>query len=151
MNKARLSVGLIACCVLLLKAENTQAFSSTALQREQTQSTGPIALFKFEENTNNSTVTSVKERIGGIISYGIVAVTLAFFRYGIWSFIWATLAQSLTISLLSWIMNPWKPKAYFNVNKFKKLFRSNMNVIGTKIIVYLKYHIQSDLILWPFL
>jgi len=49
----------------------------------------------------------------------IVALTMAFNGYGVWSLVGLTLANTLILNLILWFTSTWKPKFEFSHRKFK--------------------------------
>ncbi|MFA9202277.1 MAG: oligosaccharide flippase family protein, partial [Candidatus Nanopelagicaceae bacterium] len=56
--------------------------------------------------------------IPSIIASGIVGITLAFFNFGVWSLVWASITQNGIGTLQLWFYNDWRPKKVFNKIKF---------------------------------
>jgi len=52
----------------------------------------------------------------------IIAITMAYNDYGVWSLVYKSLAQFLFTSLLLWLWNKWKPSFIFSLNSFKEMY-----------------------------
>lgn len=56
-----------------------------------------------------------------IISYHLLAVILAFFGFGVWSFVWAVIFRGIIGTGLMYWLSPWKPGFAFDKQAAKKL------------------------------
>lgn len=81
-------------------------------------------------------------RLGGIFVYGLTAVVLASFGYGVWSLVLATIMSSLVSLVFSWGLDLWRPAFIFDIDSLRKLFRFGINVMGINLVRYLKDHID---------
>ena len=52
----------------------------------------------------------------------IIAITMAYNDYGVWSLVYKSLIGFLFTSLLLWLWNKWKPSLVFSFNSFKEMF-----------------------------
>ncbi len=52
----------------------------------------------------------------------IVAITMAFLGYGVWSLVYSTLISSITSVFLLWNMSKWRPTLEFSIKSLKELF-----------------------------
>jgi teichuronic acid exporter len=68
--------------------------------------------------------------IPSLIISGIVGITLAFFNFGVWSLVYASLSQNIIGTIQLWIYSDWRPKPVFNTEKFKVHFK-----FGYKLII----------------
>lgn len=59
--------------------------------------------------------------LAGIAIYYAIALVLAFFGYGIWSFAWATLLKEVIETIITYFYSSWRPKIYFNLSSIKTL------------------------------
>ncbi len=71
--------------------------------------------------------------IPSIIASGIVGITLAFFNFGVWSLVWASLTQNGIGTLQLWFYNDWRPKWVFNKIKFLKHLHFGYKLIITGV------------------
>lgn len=74
--------------------------------------------------------TQMMIAIPSIIVSGIVGITLAFLNFGVWSLVWASIAQNGVGTLQLWLYSDWRPKWVFNKIKFLKHFH-----FGYKLII----------------
>ncbi|WP_035673117.1 lipopolysaccharide biosynthesis protein [Flavobacterium sp. 83] len=71
--------------------------------------------------------------IPSIIASGIVGITLAFFDFGVWSLVWASITQNGIGTLQLWFYNDWRPKKVFNKIKFLKHLQFGYKLIITGV------------------
>jgi O-antigen/teichoic acid export membrane protein len=86
---------------------------------------------------------------------GIIAITMAYTGFGVWSLIAKSLTQQGFNSILLWYWNKWKPDLLFSIESFKELFGFGSKLlisglIGTLLqninyIVIAKYFTPQDL------
>ena len=67
--------------------------------------------------------------IASILS-GIVAITMAYMGFGVWSLVCKTITQNILITLLLWLWNKWKPLLIFSFISFKEMFS-----FGSKLLL----------------
>lgn len=62
--------------------------------------------------------------INGIstIVYGVVGIGMAYSGFGVWSLVFANLANSFSLTITSTILIRWKPSFTFSFNRLKSLF-----------------------------
>ncbi len=72
--------------------------------------------------------------IGMAIAYLIVAVTLAFTGFGVWSIILGNLAGCLILVILRWALCSWHPSAKFSFKCLKELWSFGMNITGIRVV-----------------
>ena len=77
---------------------------------------------------NNAKITF----IAGLIS-GLVAITVAYLGYGVWSLVIQLVVQAFTRSLLLWVVIKWKPSSLFNINKLKGMMSYSVKLLLTSI------------------
>lgn len=61
---------------------------------------------------------------------GIAGIYLAVNGYGVWTLVYQTIVRSLSIAILFWILNQWKPSLIFDKESFKTLFG-----FGSKLMI----------------
>jgi O-antigen/teichoic acid export membrane protein len=71
--------------------------------------------------------------IPSIIASGIVGITLAFFNFGVWSLVWASITQNAIGTFQLWLYNDWRPKWVFNKIKFLKHFQFGYKLVITGV------------------
>ncbi|WP_271782587.1 lipopolysaccharide biosynthesis protein [Aquimarina algiphila] len=61
---------------------------------------------------------------------GIVGIYLAVNGYGVWTLVYQSIVRSLSIAILFWILNQWKPSLIFDRQSFNTLFG-----FGSKLMI----------------
>ncbi len=85
--------------------------------------------------------TISKINFASTIFSGLIAVYMAYHGYGVWALVAQTLINSITMVVMVWIFNSWRPSFVFSKKSFKKLFS-----YGSKLLVSsLLERIVSDL------
>lgn len=84
---------------------------------------------------------AITEIIAAIIS-GIVAISLAFLGFGVWSLVARGIINSLIAVILLWVVMPWMPSLYFSKKCFTDLFRFGANVMGSGFLNYLRQNVD---------
>ena len=69
----------------------------------------------------------------GIVS-GIVGVTLAYYRYGIWALVFQQLINQISITLILWFTVKWRPTLQFSLERVKVLFSFGWKLLVSTII-----------------
>lgn len=72
--------------------------------------------------------------IPSIIIAGIVAVTMAFLDYGVWSIIGMQITMSIAYAIQIWIYSKWKPLFSFNKQKARGLFSFGSRLMISSIL-----------------
>jgi O-antigen/teichoic acid export membrane protein len=72
--------------------------------------------------------------ISGSVTYLVVAVSLAFAGFGVWSLVFGSLASDATYVTLRWILCRWHPSFTFSRQSLKELWGFGMKITGIKIL-----------------
>ncbi len=56
------------------------------------------------------------------ISSGIIALSMAYLGFGVWSLVALTLTRYGVYSMVIWLKSSWRPKLLFSIKAFKELF-----------------------------
>jgi len=91
-------------------------------------------------------VRSVIPALAGSVVYGCVAVFLAWFGSGVWSFVWAMLANSFVSMGLNWAMSSLKPRFFFSGSKFKSLLGFGVPALFVELVEYSGAHMDYFII-----
>ena len=75
--------------------------------------------------------------IGGVVSGFVVSVSLVFILKNEWAIVWAMLASSMVITILSYVTHSYRPGLAFDWNTFRELFRYSKWVILTGIFAFI--------------
>lgn len=68
------------------------------------------------------------------IGSGIIGISLALLKFGIWSLVWQQLSRQILISLFLWIFNRWRPTINFSKDSFKELFGFGSKILFANLI-----------------
>jgi O-antigen/teichoic acid export membrane protein len=86
---------------------------------------------------------SIAEMIA-MISSNIVAITLAFLGFGVWSLVWRLLLQNLIFGSLSFFYGKWLPRNP-QFKGIKPLFNFGLNMMGSRMVYYFSDNIVAIL------
>lgn len=78
--------------------------------------------------------TQTKISIVASVLSGIVAVSLAYFGFGVWSLVIRTLSMQFLVAFLLSLSNKWKPSLVFSVHSFKRLFRFGSRLLASGLL-----------------
>ncbi len=81
-------------------------------------------------------VHSVIPMLAESVVYGCVAVFLAWFGLGVWSFVWAMLASSFISMGLNWAVSLLRPRLFFSWSKFKSLSGFGAPALFVELVEY---------------
>ena len=74
--------------------------------------------------------TQAKISLIASIGSGIIGISLALLKFGVWSLVGQQLSRQVLLSLFLWIYSSWRPKFIFSNNSFKELFG-----FGSKVLI----------------
>jgi len=83
-----------------------------------------------------------KYRFLGTIADFAVAIAAAFFLKNVWALIYGLLAGNLTRCMMSYVIEPYRPKFQFDRNQARELFSFGKWIIGSGILIF--FIIQGD-------
>lgn len=84
--------------------------------------------------------------VGGKIIGGVLGVTLALTDFGLWSLVARNLVTAFVSVLLLWGISSWRPKAQFDIKRFKELFGFGLPVTLNSLLAFVKLNSDSLLI-----
>jgi PST family polysaccharide transporter len=70
-----------------------------------------------------------------VVAY-LVALTCAYRGFGVWSLVFANLANSLTSCIGYWIGSRWRPAWHFDLDSVKSIAKYSLNLSGSGLINY---------------
>lgn len=70
-----------------------------------------------------------------LISY-LVALVSAYSGFGVWSLVFANVANSATSTTLYWIASSWRPSREFDVSEVKSVMNFSLNLSGFGLVNY---------------
>ena len=84
--------------------------------------------------------------ISAVLISGVIAVTLAFSGFGVWSLVWQQLIFVFVRVIFLWKLSNWKPKFLFKWQRFKELLGFSLNFTGFSFINYFSRNFDDLLI-----
>lgn len=72
---------------------------------------------------------------GAFVGY-VVALTCALSGLGVWSLVFANLANSFTATLLYWVACPWRPTREFDAGEVKSILGFSLHLSGFGVVNY---------------
>jgi PST family polysaccharide transporter len=79
-------------------------------------------------------------------SSGIVAVSMAFLRFGVWSLVAKLLTDGVVNVIVLWKVSDWRPGFHVSAKHFKQLFSFGINIVGGDFVDFLSVHSDDFLI-----
>ena len=83
--------------------------------------------------------------VATIIS-GIVAITMAFLGFGVWSLVAKTLVYGLINMVALWLFSDWRPSFHFSNKHFKELYSFGINIVGSNFVDFFSRNSDNFLI-----
>ncbi len=77
---------------------------------------------------------------------GVVAISMAFLGYGVWSLVAKQLVSSLANVIVLWQVCDWRPSFRFSMRHFRELFSFGINILGGNIVSFFSVHADDFLI-----
>ena len=77
-----------------------------------------------------------KYRFLGTIADFAVAITAAFFLQSVWALVYGLLAGNLTSCIMSYVIEPYRPKLQFDRNQARELLSFGKWVLGSSILIF---------------
>ena len=84
---------------------------------------------------------SFSEIIAELIA-SVIAIVMALSGFGLWSLVWKNILGNLFITVIYWVIHPWRPALHFNYKSFKEIFGFSSNVMGSDIIGYAQSNVD---------
>jgi O-antigen/teichoic acid export membrane protein len=79
-------------------------------------------------------------------SSGIVAVSMAFLGFGVWSLVAKLLTDGVVNVIVLWKVSDWRPGFHVSAKHFKQLFSFGINILGGDFVDFLSVHSDDFLI-----
>jgi len=73
--------------------------------------------------------SQMKANTCGVFISGILAVSAAWFGWGVWSLVVQMLGSALVASIVLWSLSSWRPSLQFSKESFIRLFRFGRNLL----------------------
>lgn len=84
--------------------------------------------------------------ISSTVMSGIIAISLAYKGYGVWSLAWQGLCATIATVLLLWLTSQWRPRLRFNFNSIKSIMGFSLNLLGSSTVNYFSRNVDYLLI-----
>lgn len=72
--------------------------------------------------------------VGGTIVSAFIGVLLALNNYGAWAIVAQYICNNLIDTIILWIIVPWRPNLYFNLDKLKSLLRYGWKLLVSALL-----------------
>lgn len=66
----------------------------------------------------------------------VIALTLAFNGFGVWSIVWGRLFEAAGMALLIWFFTPWRPRLRLDLGLAREMFAYAKHIGGSQILVF---------------
>jgi len=76
----------------------------------------------------------------------IITIILAYILRNVWALVWGTMAFFTLDCILSYIIQPLKPKFYFEEKLTKEIFRYGIFITGSGIVIFLTTELDNALV-----
>lgn len=77
-----------------------------------------------------------------VVVGGVAGIVAAYAGFGVWALIVQNVVTELVAVIALWAVVDWRPRLTFSLGSFKELFAFGANVVGFKVLLFLKR--QSD-------
>jgi O-antigen/teichoic acid export membrane protein len=88
---------------------------------------------------------AVRSLAATIVS-GLIAVSMAFLGYGVWSLVAKLLVGNLTYAVILWQVSDWRPGFRFSTRHFRELFSFGISILGGNCVDFFSLHADDFLI-----
>lgn len=75
--------------------------------------------------------------IAGVVVYYIVALFLAFYNFGVWSFIMGAVAKEIVETIVLYVIQPFLPQITFSIKNLKKMLKFGLYIQGSSLAGFL--------------
>ncbi len=72
---------------------------------------------------------------------GILALTLAFLGFGLWSLVAMRITEMSLLTLGTWLVFPWRPRFHFDFTEFRSLWNFGRHIMLSAVLVPLNYRL----------
>ncbi len=77
---------------------------------------------------------------------GIIAISLAFAGFEVWSLVWQQIVSSFATVILLWALSSWRPHLCFRWKRVKELLGFGLNLTGFNFVNYFNRNLDNLLI-----
>ncbi|WP_405246914.1 lipopolysaccharide biosynthesis protein [Cellulophaga sp. Asnod2-G02] len=136
-----MTTSIVLYILLFIFSENIANYFEIPILNEILRYSGLIIIINalmiiqrtiFLKNLSFKIISSIT--ITSSILSSIVAITLAYNDFGIWSLVVLNILKPSIICILMWFKSSWKPSLIFSKNSFKELFNFGYKILLSKLI-----------------
>lgn len=95
-------------------------------------SIGSVHITILSKNLNFRTQSKIS--ILSILLSGLIAVVLAYLKFGVWALVFQSLSYSIFSTSFYWLAKVWQPSLYFSIISFKNLFGFSSKLLLSSLI-----------------
>lgn len=148
-----LGAGFVVALGLCWSAPWTAAFFDQPILRNLTYvmalnlfigAFGSMHFTLLDKNLDFKTPTKIRA-IASLVS-GVTGVVLAWQGFGVWSLALQSLASTIVLVALAWLLSPWRPSFIFSFASLRSLFRTGSFLLLTQLLEILYNRLFSALI-----
>lgn len=70
----------------------------------------------------------------GSVTQGVIGILLAYYGYGLWALVFASLGTSITIMVAKWGLIGWRPRLIFSYTRVKSLFNFGSKILCSELL-----------------
>lgn len=78
--------------------------------------------------------TQAKISLIASVGSGIIGISLALFKFGVWSLVAQQLSRQVLLSFFLWFYSNWRPKLVFSNESFKELFGFGSKILLSNLV-----------------
>ncbi|MCS6930408.1 MAG: lipopolysaccharide biosynthesis protein [Saprospiraceae bacterium] len=90
--------------------------------------------------------TQTLVRFAGVAASGVVAVSMAYSGWGVWSLVARFMVLDLVSTILYWVVSGWRPKERFCRESFQRLFGFGWRILAAAVLDKFYFHIYKLII-----
>lgn len=80
---------------------------------------------------------------GSVIAYGIIATTLAFRGFGVWSIVYGKIFSDVVWLIVMWMVSPWRPKLEFDFEIARGMLAYGRHILGATFITFVLTNLDT--------
>ncbi|MCU7938647.1 MAG: lipopolysaccharide biosynthesis protein [gamma proteobacterium symbiont of Bathyaustriella thionipta] len=135
---SNIALGLISYGVLFVIAPFVSDYYEESRLNELIRVVGLIIIINSFQVVQSAILTrelnfkaQLKATLPASIISGLIAVTMAYFNYGVWAIVTQMVVSAILATTILWAMKIWRPKWLFSYNRLKKMFGFSIYLLIT--------------------